>query len=240
MERQTIHLNIDNLDGSITNLYQRFPHPEATKTYMPINHCSLIRIALKKFNGIPQSVSMRLDKTGDKSLTEIRYPIPNFPDLLYTIAMTNSYNKTVPVKLASGIAVMVCFNMQIHGEINYFRKHTPRIWDDIIPAIARVKDHMQEDINDAIVDMNFMQSIHLDDEAAYARLGITYGKGMVDSRVINCALNEWNKPTYEQFKPRTLWSLYNGLTFGMRKSSPLNSLEMQKKVHEYFTGNGIA
>jgi len=213
-----------------------YPSPAETKTYHPINHADLISSVLNNIKRDFVSGEAQFDRTGQKMVAKLRYAIPNLPEFLYTVAVGNSYNKTMPVKLASGLSVMACLNMQVHGDINYFRKHTPLVWDGIIPAIASINDNIDEDIEKGYYDSKYMQSIKLQDRNAWKILGTMYGKKIINNKVMNTGYREWEAPSFDGLEDKTMWRLYNGLTYGMQDASPIHALEMQKNVHDYFVG----
>jgi hypothetical protein len=243
MSRNTILIQPNTLNnlGWIANKY---PQPARTDTYYPINHAVLVKKVAEIFRGHNfHSGVMRFDASGDKMVAELRYSVQNITDMTYTVGIGNSYNKTIPVKVVAGLSVIACLNLQIHGDINYFRKHTRFLWDDIEPAIASIKDNFNADFESGYYDVQFFKSIPITDEYAWKYLGYLYGIKAITNGVFTTANKEWNKPSFPGMEQKNLWRLYNGCTYGMRKLSPLTALEMQRKLHDAFvatniTGNG--
>ncbi|GAG23610.1 unnamed protein product, partial [marine sediment metagenome] len=172
--------NVDNLHW----LAMKYPEPRGTKTYYPINHAHLIKRVTDGIDREFVNGEVQLDRTGDKMVAKLRYKIPNLPEFLYTVAIGNSYNKVMPVKLASGLSVMACLNMQVHGDINYFRKHTPKVWDGIIPAIAKINDQVDDDIERGYYDAQYMKSIKLNNKNAWKILGVLAGQHIITNKVM--------------------------------------------------------
>ena len=129
------------------------------------------------------------------------------------IGIVNSWNKSLSLRLGFGSRVFVCTNGCFFAEKVVGRKHTPNILRDLpdllTMALAQTATYIEgqrkfferlrtatltdKDVNDFVV------------RSAMDREVITVGE-------IADVVAEWRTPRYEEFAPRTAWSLHNAYT----------------------------
>jgi hypothetical protein len=61
-----------------------------------------------------------------------------------------------------------------------------------------------------------MRETNLTDDRANSLILQAYEEGTVGSRLLRPLIEQWREPTYEEFKPRTAWSLINCFTHVMK------------------------
>jgi hypothetical protein len=129
------------------------------------------------------------------------------------IGIVNSWNKTLSLRVGFGSRVFVCTNGSFFAEKVIGRKHTPNILTDLpilmAKALEQTKTYVEQqhnffkrlrDVNLTPVDVNdFVVRAALDHDV------ITVGE-------IGDVVNEFRKPRFEEFAPRTAWSLHNAFT----------------------------
>ncbi len=57
-----------------------------------------------------------------------------------------------------------------------------------------------------------MQQATLSEDAANSYMLQVYDTGIIGSRLLPLVIKEWREPKYDEFKPRTAWSLFNAVT----------------------------
>lgn len=229
------------------------PIPKATNSYCPVAHHELIDtierqaiVAGHKIDLVEIGIqdAKREDEIiqGAKMFSVMRLhtdgPVGS-DNLRLDIGIRNSYDKSIAVGLVAGSSVFVCDNMSITGEIQAVRKHTPNVWDDIIPMVTAVlmvanKQHiLDQEMRDEFKasDIGFDSGLDL--------LGIMAAHGFISytggsNSIFATAIKEWSEPSFEEFADRNIWSLYNACTFATKKSTLVNTLVDNAKVTKFF------
>jgi hypothetical protein len=62
-----------------------------------------------------------------------------------------------------------------------------------------------------------LQQWDLSEDAANSYLLQAYEQGLVGARLLPLAIQQWRNPRYEEYRPRTGWSLWNCLTDVLRE-----------------------
>ena len=86
------------------------------------------------------------------------------------------------------------------------------------------------------LSLGFRKSMRISDTGAFQYMGLLYGKGVLMPRQLPVVKKEWLKPSHEDFRPRNLWSLYNGCTEAMKSAPPVLVMEKHVRLHEVITG----
>ena len=192
--------------------------------------------------GVKQNILYRKDP----EIEEI-YGVPDITEL--TIGIRSSYDKTMSSGIAIGGRVVVCSNLMFVGDITYMRKHTKNSIDDII-------NQMDDAIKEQVAEYNRIQllkkrlkNINIKHKVGNYLLGNLFGNRLINGGQLLTASNCWNNLYYhQQFMQgqmkehnvlgneidKTLWVLYNCITEGLKKNTPMNMMTQHKKVHDAF------
>ena len=229
------------------------PVPDATRSYCPVEHFKLLDTIEKSAIGAGHvidslEIGIQSSKRGEDTITGAKmFAIMRLKsdgdiggdNLRLDIGIRNSYDKSVAVGIVAGASVFVCDNMMITGEIQAVRKHTPNVWQDVLPMVTAVlmmanKQHeLDQQMRQMFMDVNIDTGIGMDLLGKMAAHGfISYAGG--NSSMFALALQQWQEPTYEEFHPRNIWSLYNACTFGTKKSTMSNAMLDNAKVTCFF------
>lgn len=117
------------------------PIPDKTSTYTPVPHGKAIKLIEESAHNLNLKLASKTyygrEGYGDRkgmscqgmltiwTLTEIECP-----GMDMMLALTNSYDKSIPWQLAVGSRVFACTNMLISGDAMKFRKHTSNLTDE--------------------------------------------------------------------------------------------------------------
>jgi hypothetical protein len=92
------------------------------------------------------------------------------------------------------------------------RKHTThgerRFSEAIALAVARLDDFRQVEAE----RIRVLQYKELSPELADSLILRAYERGIISSHALPKVLKEWREPSFEEFQPRTAWSLLNACT----------------------------
>jgi len=217
------------------------PLPIETRSYKPVSHYDLALNIARVAEDLLSGFSLHKSAFGTAREGAQLFGVHTFKnvhtELGLSIALRNSYDKSLSVGMAFGASVFVCDNLALHGEVLKIRKHTTNVMADlemmIITGVLRARTNFSSVVEDA----ETMKQIDLVDDGAYRALGHLFGHKVLSPRQMPVALKEWHKPSHEEFEPRTLWSLYNAVTEALKSSPPQSILERHIQLHAHLLPN---
>jgi len=215
------------------------PIPEQTRTYKPVSHGQLIDLTL---NGI-EKAGFKLDKelysaAKGGAIANGRFTISNVMDseMQLEVGWQNSYDKSLTLKFALGVRIMICQNGCVSGDYGAFkRKHVGAVQTFTPNAIT-------EYIKRAGESFKLMQDIREQTKQIEVSKRVQaelIGRMMIEDQIIqstqlNIIERELKKPTYDYGAKDSLWELYQFTTFSMRQSHPSLWMDNHIKAHNFF------
>ena len=175
------------------------------------------------------------------------YGPPDITEL--TIGIRSSYDKTMSSGIAIGGRVVVCSNLMFVGNITYMRKHTKNSIEDIINQMDDAIKVQVAEYNKIQLVKKRLKNIRIKHKVGNYLLGNLFGNRLINGGQLLTASNCWNNLYYhQQFMQnqmkehnvlgneidKSLWVLYNCITEGLKKNTPMNMMKQHKKVHDAF------
>jgi len=210
--------------------------PKGTETWYPLSHRSLIQEVQSEL----KACGFRLD--GERhalshegaryfGIFAISQPSQGQRDVGWVVGLRNSHDKTYPAGLVAGTRVFVCDNLAFNGEVRLSRKHTRHAFRDLRQLMARAVGQLGEKFRRLDERVVAYQHQPFGDREAH-----DFIVRSIDSRVITPTqvpevLKEWREPSYDAFRPRTLWSLFNAYTEVFKGSNPHTSVYRGQALH---------
>ena len=216
------------------------PMPIETDTYKPVNHRKLIEVVREiTLDTLPVKLkqeSFGLAKDGKHLFGHLTFTNGLGNDELgMDVGIVNSYDKILRVKIAAGATVFVCDNMMLSGSIQFMRKHTKNVWGDVEEMTKSHIGTLDDAYDNAVKASDDLKKIRITDEQVWKLLGMAYGTRLLTNPMMTTVRNEWEKPSFRQFKNRNAWSLYNAMTFALKKAQPRTIMEKHERLHKMFT-----
>ena len=194
---------------------QHIETPEATNTWYPIRHQEVL-----------ECVEETLDSSGF-AIRKSQLSVSNFDQRFFgvldieselaegvslSVGIRNSNDKSFPIGFCVGNRTFVCDNLAFSSQIVINKRHT-----------RNGSDRFQEGIANAIVSLNQyrdmearrieqLQSASMKDSNAESVILKAWDKRIIGTRLLRPLLDEWRKPTFEDFTDRTAWSLLAAFT----------------------------
>jgi hypothetical protein len=132
------------------------------------------------------------------------------------VGVRNSVDKSFPLGFCAGQRVFCCDNLAFRSDLLVRHKHTlngernfMRAIAGAVTALCSFKEAEAERIR------RFMHT-DLTADLADALILRAYEKGIVGAHQLPRVLHEWRNPSFEEFQPRTAWSLFNAFTSALR------------------------
>lgn len=199
--------------------------PPATRTWQPIPHKKFfeeVERELKTYNCTIKHEHHALAGDGARYFGLLGISTPSDDSSFeWCLGLRNSHDKSMAAQMVLGSRVFVCDNLAFHADVQFKRKHSGRLLDhitgDILQGlgvllnthIPRTKERFDQ-----------YRAFEVPDSIAHEFLIKALIVGALPPSKIMTAVHEWRRPTHEEFKPRTLWSLYNCCTATQKNSPP--------------------
>jgi len=141
------------------------------------------------------------------------------------------------IGIAIGAEVFVCDNLAFTGDITVLKKHTANVWASLEDTAISTLYRSQKNFEKIIADSASLQGTVIDNAEAFKMIGLLFGHGILTPRQLPMVKKEWLNPTYDDFKPRTMWSFYNACTETLKTCPPLVIMEKHIALHTLIAGN---
>lgn len=211
--------------------------PQATETWTPVSHGSLVDAVENSLAGSGLAVVDRafaLTKGGDRLFGLLTLGNDNDGgDYAVTIGVRNSHDKKFPVGLAVGSRVFVCDNLAFSSEVVIKSKHTrwihdrlPRLVADGVAGLVQHR-HVQAKRIECYKELEVRNQAHLHDVVLKA-----YRAQAIPATAIAKVIEEFEEPRHPEFRDWTGWSLFNAFTEVLK---PFGELQRRtQRLHGVF------
>jgi hypothetical protein len=193
----------------------RVEPPPATATWFPVKHSLVVDTVSQSLQAAGFSVErMKFALSrGDARLfatMDLASPVASGVNL--AVGIRNSTDKSLPLGFAAGNHVLVCDNMAFRSELLVTRKHTRFGATRFREAISQAAQSLVQFREVEARRVRTFQLHELQDIKAESMILRAYERDVVSHRLLPRVIREWRTPSFEEFAPRTLWSLLNAFT----------------------------
>ena len=147
------------------------------------------------------------------------------PGVSLSVGVRNSTDKSFPLGFAAGSRVFVCDNLAFRSDILVTRKHTrfgrQRFEGEIARAVVTLGSFREHETRRVLA----LQQREIPDDRAEALMLRSFEAGVVSHRFLPAVIREWRSPSFEEFRPRTAWSLLNAFTTALGSRAKSNPQE---------------
>jgi len=190
--------------------------PEPTDTHFPVPHKSFVETVIRHVSaGGYNIVDSRhaLSHNGQRYFGLLLLETTGMDGAYqWALGLRNSHDKKFKAEITAGSRVFVCDNLAFSGTVKAVRKHTRYVERDmqglVSKAIGKLGDYF------AVNDDRY--SIYKSTELSENEFGGLIVSA-IEARVIPVTrvpdlIKEWRNPRHEEFRDRTVWSLFNATT----------------------------
>lgn len=211
--------------------------PVHGQSYTVISHQSIIdyaytELANQGFEIINEEYRSTLDGQIAQGIYRLQYGTD--PEMNVMFAWTNSYNKQIRFKCATGGYVNANQTVMLAGQLgNYARKHTGTADADVIASMqAQITDATMY-YNQLVADKEVMKTITLTSRRQAELLGILFAEyEILTTEQASIIRQQMDKPSYFYNGGKdTLWAFYNHCTVALQQSHPRSWMEDQRMLH---------
>jgi hypothetical protein len=205
---------------------ERVEAPPSTDTWFPIRHSQVLHSAIETLGEAGFQVhrnQLALSRSNARFFGVLDLIAPIASGVNLAVGIRNSVDKSLPISFCAGTRVFVCDNLAFRSEIVVARKHTKygalRFQEALAKAVGTLPQFREKEQE----RVHRFQNAEISPEFAEAMMLRSFDQGIVSHRMLPEVIQEWRKPSHEEFAPRTLWSLeqcFTGVLAGVQKSNP--------------------
>jgi hypothetical protein len=211
-----------------------FPVVPETDTFKPIAHHVLI-------NQLEEALSFR-----HISITRDEYAVSpdgmrlfglleldaEYEGLRFAIGLRNANDKSMRLGMVAGYRVFVCDNMALSGDFKpLLAKHTKNF--DLIESLSTGVDRIQRGWQPLREAIQLKRTSELQDNSARVMIYRAFMEHKFPVTLMKSVHHHYFVPEYEDFKPRTVWSLENAFTSAFKGLKPVRQYEMTAKLGRF-------
>ena len=211
--------------------------PVHGQTYTVISHQSIIDYAYQElanqgFGIVDEEYRSTLDGQIAQGIYKLQFG--SDPEMNLMFAWTNSYNKQIRFKCATGGYVNANQTVMLAGELgSYARKHTGTADADVIASMQTHITNATMYYNQLVKDKEVMKTINLSSRKQAELLGILFAEyEVLTTEQASIIRQQMDKPSFFYNGGKdTLWAFYNHVTVALQHSHPRSWMEDQRMLH---------
>jgi hypothetical protein len=212
--------------------------PQATRTHQPIAHERIVAALIEALSFRHISVireEYAVSPDGGKMFGVLDLNA-EWSGVRFSVGLRNSNDKTMRLGMTVGYRVIVCDNMMFKGDFTpVLYKHTRKL--DLLDVISVGVDRMQRSFVPLRVQIQNWQEHPVSDEQAKLLIYRAFLEDRFPRLIMPEVHRCYFEPEYEEFRPRTLWSLSNAFTSAFKLLKPMRQFTATAKLGQYLETN---
>jgi hypothetical protein len=207
--------------------------PDATATHKPIPHAEVVQALIETLGFRRLSVvndQYAVTPDGMRMFGVLALDVEG-SGIRLAIGVRNSHDKSCSLALTVGYKVFVCDNLAFHGDFSpIMKKHTKGV--DIQDVMALAVDRMQRHFEPMQRQVDAWRGFELPDDRARLVIYRAFIEDGLDAakHLARIVHQQYFEPEYDEFRPRTLWSLSNAFTSAFKKLDPIPAFNATAKL----------
>jgi Domain of unknown function (DUF932) len=213
------------------------PLPKETKSYSPVPHKVVIETILEEMDKANiKVVSENYISGRDGKQAEMHYQLAGGDkEMAIRLIAHNSYDKTMPLRVALGAHVFICRNGMVVGDMGTFkRKHTGSVLEDFKQDMGMHIERAGETFKRMRKDRERMKEIEMTKRTTSELMGRLFlEEAIITSTQLNIIKREIENPSFNYGIEGSLWNDYNAVTVALRDSIPSQNMKQHIQLHEF-------
>lgn len=232
---------IEVLTPDSLKILKKSKAPKKTESYTPITHTKLINFVADQIDSRGLKIvnqSFETNKKGTQMFGHFGIESDS-SDLRMAFGFRNSYDKSIPVGMASGAQVIVCSNLMLIGDVVQHRRHTRNMEDDLLSIFEKTFASVEEKFNKIEEDVLLLKEYELTMDKASEMFGKLLRESIqkpytsvASTNQVSAAVKYFEKPLHD-FGNETKWGFYNAFTEAFKGCHPYESAGRYLKLHDF-------
>ena len=216
----------------------QIPVPEATSTHKPIPHHVIVEglvetLSFRHIGVVNEEFAVSFDGMKMFGVLDLETQMEG---CRFSIGIRNSHDKSIRLGLTAGLRVFVCSNMAFSGDFTpVLAKHTKSF--NLIDTLAVGVDRIQRSFEPMRRQVELWRQTQLSDDTAKLILYRAFVEGELDAprSLLSPVHRLYFEPQYEEFSPRTIWSLSNAFTSAFKELDPIPQFKATAKLGAFLS-----
>jgi hypothetical protein len=211
--------------------------PEATDTFQPIPHTRLIEsleesLSFRHIQIVREEYEVSPDGMRLFGLLELN---AEFQGVRFAIGIRNANDKSMRLGMVAGYRVFVCDNMALGGDFKpLLAKHSKHF--DLVESVSIGVDRIQRGFHPLRETIDLMRARQLSTDEARSIIYQGFMEQRFPVKLLKAVHREFFvAPSYDEFKPQTVWSLSNAFTTAFKELAPVRQYEMTARLGKFLT-----
>lgn len=208
--------------------------PPPTDTFRPIPHHELIdslteTLSFRHIQVVGSEFAVTPDGAKMFGLLELD---ATFLDCRFSIGVRNAHDKSMRLGLVAGYRVFVCDNMAFSGDFKpLLAKHSKHF--DLQDALTLGIDRIQRNFGPLADHVTKWQQQELDEVQAKTVIYDAFVMNGFPKNAMGGVHKHYFEPQYDEFRPRTFWSLSNAFTSAFKGLKPVAQYRATAKLGKF-------
>ena len=209
------------------------PTPEASATYQPVPHHEIVEALIESLSFrhilvVQDEYAVSCD--GMKMFGVLNLET-TFEGCRFSIGIRNANDKSMRLGLTVGYRVLVCDNMAFSGDFTpVLAKHTKRL--SLVDVLSVGVDRIQRNFEPIKKQVQAWKASRITDELAKLIIYRAFVEEELDvpKHLARRVHEQYFNPSFEEFAPRTMWSLSNAFTSAFKSLDPIPQFKATAKL----------
>lgn len=189
--------------------------PPPTDTWFPISHFDVFRTVNQALRDAGYEVAKQRFSVSNEGhrffgIMDLQNTILDGVSL--SVGIRNSTDKSFPIGFCCGQRVFVCDNLAFTSEIVVTKKHTRFGADRYVEGLSKAVASLGQYQESQKQWIGRLRSWHPTRQEADSFILRAYEEELIGARQLPLLIEEWRKPSYDQFRDNSAWSLWNCFT----------------------------
>src|SRR5881296_4285481 len=209
------------------------PAPDGTKTFKPIPHYEVVDALVEtlgfRYIGVVRD-EYAVSPDGMKMFGVLDLET-SFDGCRFAIGVRNSNDRSMRLALTVGYRVFVCDNMAFHGDFTpVLAKHSKNF--SLVDALSVGVDRMQRNFEPMRRQVEAWKNLQLPETHAKLLIYRAFVEEELDApkHLARKVHDFYFNPQFEEFQPRTMWSLSNAFTSAFKELDPIPQFKATAKL----------
>ena len=212
------------------------PTRAATKTHRPVPHHEIVQalvetLGIRHIGVVHDEYAVSPDGMKAFGVLDLATEMAG---CRFSIGLRNSHDKSIRLALTCGYRVFVCSNMAFAGDFTpVLAKHSKSF--SLVDCLSVGVDRMQRNLAPMRKQVEAWQQSELTDVTAKVVIYEAFVEGRLEAPkyLARTVHDLYFEPKYEEFQPRTIWSLSNAFTSAFKELDPVPQFKATAKLGEF-------
>lgn len=215
------------------------PTPASTPTHQVIPHIEIVNALEEQLNFRHIAITNEeyaVTKDG-KNFFGVMTLDQGTTGSAFALGIRNSHSKAFRLSIVVGMRIFVCSNLCFSGDFSIvLAKHSKHF--SLKNAISIGIDEAQRGFEPMMLQVESWKSIQVTDDQARLTIFKAFIEDQLDApkHIAKDVWKEWKTPTYEEFQPRTAYSLQNSFTTAFKQLEPVPLYRATASLGNMFKG----